>query len=178
VRLHEPNGTVRKQRSAVLPNDAVRRESGLAALDVQELLRAEISPEPGHGDHYVGACQRRARGDDAGAAMRDVGEGAAMDEGWRAFQRLHEVGIQRVAQKHRHRVIGRQIGRRHRRAVSPVADDHSAEARLQVRQIARQAQRRHHLGGDRDVESVLARIPGHHAAQPDDELAQGTVIPV
>ena len=39
------------------------------------------------------------------AAMRDVGERAAMHQRRRAFQRLHQVGLQRVAQQRRHGAV-------------------------------------------------------------------------
>jgi hypothetical protein len=86
-----------------------RREAGLAALDVEELLRAEIGAEAGLGHHIVGELQRRARRDHRVAAMGDVGERAAMDEGRIALQRLHQVGLQRVLQQHRHRAVGLEV---------------------------------------------------------------------
>ena len=82
---------------------AVGRQAGLAALDVEELLGAEIGAEAGFGHHIVGELERGGGGEHRVAAMRDIGERAAMDEGGRAFQRLHQVGRQRVLQQRRHR---------------------------------------------------------------------------
>ena len=76
----------------------VGRKPGLAALDVDEFLGAEIGAETRFGHYIVGELERGGGGHHRIAAMRDVGEGAAMDEGGRAFQRLHQVGRQRVLQ--------------------------------------------------------------------------------
>ena len=81
---------------------AVRRDAGLAALDVHELLGAEIGAEAGFGDHVIGEFERGRRRQHRIAAMRDIGERPAMDEGGRAFQRLHQVGRQRFLEQHGH----------------------------------------------------------------------------
>ena len=75
---------------------------GLAALDVEELLGPEVGAEAGLGHHVVGQLQRGARGDHGVAAMGDVGERPAMDEGRVALERLHEVGLDGVLEQHRH----------------------------------------------------------------------------
>ena len=66
--------------------------AGLAALDVEEFLGAEIGAEAGFGHDIVGELERGGGGEHRIAAMRDIGEGTAMDEGRRAFQRLHQIG--------------------------------------------------------------------------------------
>ena len=55
-------------------------ETGLAALDVEELLGAEIGAEAGLGDDIVGQAQGRLGRDHRIAAMGDIAERAAMDE--------------------------------------------------------------------------------------------------
>ena len=71
-------------------------EPGLAALDVEELLGPQIGAEAGLGDHVLAELERGARRHHRVAAVRDVGERPAMDEGRVALQRLHQVGRQRV----------------------------------------------------------------------------------
>ena len=83
-------------------HDAVRREPGLAAFDVDELLRAEVGAEAGFGHDIIGELERGRGGDHRIAAMRDIGEGAAMDEGGRAFQGLHQIGRDGFLQQRRH----------------------------------------------------------------------------
>ena len=82
---------------------AVGLEAGLAALDVDELFGAEVRAEAGLGHDVVGELQRRLRRDHRVAAVRDVGERAAVDEGGVVLQRLHEVGRDRVLEQRRHR---------------------------------------------------------------------------
>ena len=78
-------------------------QPGLPAFDVEELLRAQIGAEARFGDDIVGQRQRRARGDHRVAAVRDVGEGPAVDQDRIVLQRLHEIGLGRVLQHGRHR---------------------------------------------------------------------------
>ena len=71
-------------------------KSGLAALDVEKFLGAKIGAETTFGHHVVGELQCSSRRQYRVAAMRDVGEWTAMDEGRGAFQRLHQVRRQRL----------------------------------------------------------------------------------
>ena len=98
-------------------HDRVRPESRRAALDVEELLGAEVEPEARLGEHHVRAPQHQPRGDDAVAAVRDVAERTAVDERGRALDGLHQVGQHRVAQQRRHRALGAQVAAR--RPASP-----------------------------------------------------------
>ena len=99
---------------------AVRRDAGLAALDVEELLAAEVGAEAGFGHDVVGELERGRRRQHRIAAMRDVGERAAVDEGGRAFQRLHQVRRQRLLQQHGHGAVRLEVARAHRLAVAGI----------------------------------------------------------
>ena len=57
----------------------------LAALDIEELLCAAIEAETGLGDRPVGQVHGGFGGDDAAAAVRDVGERSSVDERRDAF---------------------------------------------------------------------------------------------
>ena len=83
-------------------DDAIGLEPGFAAFDVEEFLRAEIGAEASLGDHVVGELERRRGGDHRIAAMRDIGEGAAMHEGRIVLERLHEVRRERILEQRRH----------------------------------------------------------------------------
>ena len=155
-----------------------RLETGLAALDIEELFRAEIGAEACLGHHIVGELQCRGRRHDRVAAMRDVGERTAMHEGRIVLERLHQIGLHRVLQKHRHRAVALEVARIDRALVAPVSDDDVAEALLQILEISRQAQDRHHLRCDRDVEAGLAGIAVRNAAQRAHDLPQRTVVHV
>ena len=157
---------------------AVGRQTRLATLDVEEFLAAEIGAEAGFGDDVVGELERGGGRRHRVAAMRDVGERPAMDEGRRAFQRLHQVRRDRLLEQRRHGAVRLEILGEHRLAVAGIADDDFTEPLLQVVEIPGQAEDRHHFGGDRDVEAGLARIAVGDAAERTDYLAQRTVVHV
>ncbi len=157
---------------------AVGRKPGLAALDVEEFFAAEVGAETGFGHDVVGELERGGGGEHGVAAMRDVGERSAMDEGRRAFERLHEIRRQRVLEQRRHRALRLEVGGAHRFAVAGVADDDVAEPLLEVVEIVGEAEDRHHLGRDRDVEAVLARKAVGDAAERGHDRAQRAVVHV
>ena len=103
--------------------------------------------------------------------MRDIGERAAVHEGRVVLKRLHEVWLHRVFEQYGHRTIRLDVAAEDRRAVAAVGDDHVAQTLLQVRQIARQTQDRHDLGGHGDVKARLAWEAIGHAAQARGDLA-------
>ena len=110
--------------------------------------------------------------------MRDVGERAAVDEGGRAFERLHQVGRQRVLEQRGHRAMRLEVAGAHGFAVARIADDDVGEPLLEVLEILGEAEDRHHLGRDRDVEAVLAREAVGDAAERGDDSAQRPVVHV
>ena len=109
-----------------------RLQAGLAALDVEELLGAEVGAEAGLGHHVVGELQRRRRRQHRVAAVGDVGERAAVHEGRVVLERLHQVRLHRVPEQHRHRAVGLEVAGVDRRAVAAVGDDDVAEPLLEV----------------------------------------------
>ena len=85
-----------------------------ATLDVEELLGAEVGAEPRFGDDDVGERERRARRENAVAAVRDVAERPGVHEGRSALERLHEIRANRVLEQQRHRAGGAQLAGSHR----------------------------------------------------------------
>ena len=71
-----------------------------------------------------------------------------------------------------------EVAGAHRFAVAGIADDDVGEALLEVLEIAGEAEDRHHLGGDGDVEAVLAREAVGDAAERGDDRAQRAVVHV
>ncbi len=157
---------------------AIGFQPGLAALDVEEFLRAEVGAEAGLGHHVIRELQRGGRRRHRVAAMRDVGERAAVDEGGRAFERLHEVRRDCVLQQRRHGAVTLQFAGAHRFAITRIADDDVAEAGFQVLKILGEAEDRHHLRRHRDVETGFARITVRDAAERAYDLAQRAVVHV
>ena len=110
--------------------------------------------------------------------MRDVGERAAVDEGGRALQALHEVGREGVAQQRRHGAARLQLLRGDGGSLAPRADLDAREPGLQIGQVAGEAEHRHHFARHRDVEAVLARAAVRGAAEAVDDAAQRAVVHV
>ena len=110
--------------------------------------------------------------------MRDIGERAAMDEDRVVLDRLHQVWRDRILQQRRHRPRRLDVGGEHRFALAGLADDDVAEPPLQILQVGRQAEGRHHLRGGSDVEPVLAGIAVGDAAERGNGRAQCPVVHV
>ena len=110
--------------------------------------------------------------------MRDVRERAAVDEGRIVLQRLHEVRRHRVPQQHRHRPRRLDLLGAHQLARPGLTDNDVAESPLQVGEVAGETEDRHDLGGDDDVETVLAREPVCDPAERGDDRSQRPVVHV
>ena len=110
--------------------------------------------------------------------MRDVTERPTVDQRRCGLERLDEVGLDRVLHEDGHRARGTELACRDERPVSLLGDDHALDARLEVLEIARQAEDGHDLRGHRDVEAALAGHPVSRAAQTDDEATQRAIVHV
>ena len=110
--------------------------------------------------------------------MRYVRERSTMHERRIVLQRLHQIGLHRVPQQHRHRAVGLDIAAMHGRPVAPVRDDHVTQPSAQVVQIARQAEDRHDFRCDGYVKPRLPRKTVGGATKRAGDAAQGPVIHV
>ena len=157
-------------------HDGVRVQLCQTALDVKELLRAEIGGEARLGDGIVRELLRHARGEHAVAAVRDIRKRAAVDKHGRTLERLDKVGAERVAQQGGHRALGLEIVRRDGRAVIRISHDDAAEPRLEIGKALREAEHRHDLACNGDIEPVLARASVRPAAKPVHNVPQLPVV--
>ena len=80
--------------------------------------------------------------------------------------------------EHGHGAVGFQVARVDGALVAAVGDDDVAEALLQILEVGREAEDRHDLGGDGDVEAGFARKAVGDAAERADDLAQRPVVHV
>ena len=124
---------------------AARSQARQAAFDVDELLEAHVRAEAGLGDDRVDELEGDAIGHDGRVAVGNVGERAGVDEGRAAFERLHQVRLDRLAHQHGHRAGDLELLERHRLARVVLGDDHASESLAQILQIARQRKDGHHL---------------------------------
>ena len=173
------NAAVHLQRANGGDDDRCgRRQARLAALDVEELLGAEIGTEAGFGHDVVDELQRGLGRQHRVAAVRDVGERSAVDEYGVVLQRLHQIGHQRVLEEDGHGAIALQLLGGDRLPLAGVADDDVADALLEILQVIGEAEDRHDLGGDGDVEAVLAREAVGDAAERADDRTQRAIVHV
>ena len=77
-------------------HDAVGLDTRHAALRIEKFFRAEVCAESRLGDDPVGKPECGVSRQDAVAAVRDVGKRAAVHDGGRTFERLHQIGLDRV----------------------------------------------------------------------------------
>ena len=99
-----------------------------------------------------------------------------MDQRGRAFDALHQIGLDGVFEQRRHRALRLQIAHVNGFAATVPGDNHRAEAVFEVGQIAREAEGGHHFAGDGDVEAVRAQRAVHGFAEAADDVAQLAVV--
>jgi hypothetical protein len=155
-----------------------RREPADTAHDVAELLEAEIAGEPGFSHDVVGRLDRNAIGDDRIRRMRDVAERTGVHQRWLPFERLHDVGLDRVLHHHRHRAGDLQHLRGDRLAIIGIRDDDAAETSTKIGEAARQREDRHHFRGRGDDELALTGEAVRLATEPDHRVTQLAVVHV
>ena len=108
--------------------------------------------------------------------MGDVGEGAAVDKRGRTLERLHQVGLERILKQCSHGALSLEVAGADGLAGKAVADDDLAQALLKIVDTRGQAQDCHDLGGNGDIEAVLARHALGLTANAVDDVAQLTVV--
>ena len=155
---------------------AVGFESALATLDVDEFFRAKVCAKARFGNGVIAKRQGAAGGDETVAAVGDVGKGAAVHQRRRAFDGLHQVRLDGVFQKRRHRALRLQVAGVHRFAAAVPGDDHRAEAFFQVGKIAREAEGGHDFARHGDVKAIRAQGAVHGFAEAADDVAQLAVV--
>ena len=165
-------------RTVVTRHDRVRPQPADPADDVEELLHAHVRAEAALGDDVVAELQADEVGDERVVAVRDVGERPAVDERRLALERLDEVRLDRVLEKHGHRARRLQLLGDDGLALPRVADGDRAEPPAQVVQVAGDGEDRHDLRRRGDVEAGLARIAVRAPAEADRDLPQRAVVDV
>ena len=149
-----------------------------AALDIEELLGTEVGTKAGLGNGNIAKTHGHAGGHDGVAAVGNVGEGTTVDKRRRALEGLNQVGLERVLEQGRHGALSLKVAGTNGLAGKAVANDNLAQALLEVVDARGQAQDRHDLGGNGDVEAVLARHALSLTANAVDDVAQLTVVHV
>ena len=113
---------------------SIRCQPGRAALDVEELFRADICTEPRLGDEVVTRMDADQVGDDGGVTGGDVAERTRVHENWRLLHGLHQVRLDGILQHHRHGAGHLERLSRHWIAIAVVADDDSSHSLAEITQ--------------------------------------------
>ncbi len=158
--------------------DHVGFQAGLAALDVEEFLRTEVGAETGFCNDIIGQLEAGSGGHHGVAAVGNIGERAAMDDGGGTFQGLHQVRHHGVLEQGGHGAVGLDVLAGDGLHVAGIADDDIRQPLAQVFEVGSQAEDCHDFGSHGDVETGLAREAVARAAQGDGDVAQGAVIHV
>ncbi|CAB4798185.1 unannotated protein [freshwater metagenome] len=159
-------------------NGGIGSQARGAALDIEETLSAHVGAEACLGDEVVAAADTDLVGDDAAVAVGDVAEWASVYEHRSAFERLHQVGLERIAHDRRHGACTLQGFCSDRLARWGVANNNATEALAHVFERRAQSKDGHHFGGGSDVESGLAGDAIFGRAEADDDVAQRALIDV
>ena len=104
-----------------------------------------------------------------------------MHKGRRTADCLYQIGFQCVFQQNRHSVLRHKVARKHGFAVKIVGNQNIAQTTLQVDNVFRKGQHRHHFASRRNVEfflvrhSVLYVVIDHHSTQSTIVYVQATI---
>ena len=123
----------------------VRTQSAGAALDVHELLKAEVCSETGLGYDVIGVAEREAVCHDGAASVGDVAEWPRMDERGLTFRRLHEVRQERLPQQGHERTDRAHLRRRYGLSVLADGDGDTGKPLSEVCRVGGEREDSHDL---------------------------------
>ena len=133
---HDANSSVAVVDLTVTGGDLASRA---AAEDRVTTIDTLIEPESRLGDADLAELLSQLGRDHGVAAVGDVGERPAVDEGRRALERLDEVRVDGVAEERRHRAGDLEVLRQHRPAVEREPQEDPAQAALEIHQVLGEA---------------------------------------
>ena len=150
------------------------------ALDIKELLRAEVSAEACLSNCVISKLEGHLGSGDRVAAMRDIRERTAVHDRGNVLQSLYQVGLKGILKECCHRALCVQVACGYRLLLADfavcVADDDPGESLLEVVDIACKAKYCHDLGCNRDIIAVFTRSSVDSSAEAVDDKAELTVI--
>ena len=146
------------------------------ALDIQELLSAQVSTEASLGDGVVAKLQSNLGSGHGVAAVSDVCEGSAVDKGRSVLQSLNQVGLQSVLEECSHSALCIQVTGSDRLTLTGVSNHQTSQTVLKVGDVGSQAQNSHDLGSNGDVVAILTGHAVGLAAHAVNNITQLTVV--
>ena len=160
----------------------VGTKTGHTALDIQELLRAEVSAESCFCDSVIRKLHSHLCSSYRVASVSDVGERTAVYDRGHVFKRLYQIGLEGVLEKSCHSALSVQVACCDGLLLADfsvcIADDDPGESLLEVVDVAGKAKDCHDLGGNCDVIAVLAGRSVDSSAKTVHYEAKLTVVHV
>mmetsp|Transcript_14595 Transcript_14595/g.39308 ORF Transcript_14595/g.39308 Transcript_14595/m.39308 type:complete len:364 (+) Transcript_14595:281-1372(+) len=161
--------------------DAVGAQARVAALDVEELLHANVRAKSCL-RHDIALLAHELEGDlvrhNGRVAVGNVGEGTRVHEHGRALESLHERGHDRILHKYCEGSANAEVVCCDRLARARCTNDHGPQALAHVLKSRGQGEHRHDLRCHADVVAGLPRHALLSRALAYSDLAQEAVIHV
>ena len=157
-------------------DDRRRRQACHAALDIEEFLRAEVRAEACLCDRIITELKRGFCCENGVAAVCNIGKRTAVNKRRRAFQRLHEIRLERILQQRGHRADSVQITRCYRLFIIGICDYNARKTLLEVGDRGCEAEYRHDLRSNRDIIAVFTRYAVDSAAEAVRNITELAVI--
>ncbi len=147
-------------------------ESREAALEIPELLEADIRAESAFRDVVIGQFRADQVGDDRVLADGDIGEGTGVDEHGLPLDGLEQGGVERVHHPGGHRAIHLEVGRGDVLAGAALRHDDFPDPLAHVLETRGHGQNGHQLAAHGNHESGVHFQSVHLAALADGDVAQ------
>ncbi len=160
-------------------NRRVGSQTAVTALDIEELLRADVSTETRLGKQIIATLDTDQIGEDAAVAVRDIGKRTSMDQRRCIFQCLQQVRPQRIFHQDSHRPGCTNLLGSDRFFVIRIANNCSTKSFTHILQRGRERQNCHDFAGNGDVKARLAYDSAFElAAQANDNTAQRPILDI
>ena len=174
AREHGGSATVHLQGSDGGYNHGnIGRQAAEPALQVPELLEADVGAEPTLGDVIVRQLQPDLVGQNRRLTDGDVGERPCVDQRGLTFDGLEEVGVDGPAHEGRHGAADFQVAGGDFVALLVPTDDDLVHPLPHISEAGSHRQDGHHLRGDGDLEAALHHEAVHVPADSDDDVTEG-----
>ena len=153
-------------------NGNVGGQAGQTALDVPELLEADVGSEAGLGHVVVKQLQSQTVADNGGLADSDVGKRTGVDQHGLMLHGVAHGGVDGVTHPGGHGAGHFQILGGDGLAAAAVSHNNLADAVTEILQVTGNSQNSHQLGANGDAELGLHQVAVLGAADADDDVPQ------
>ena len=165
-----------KRESRGNQNCKVGLQACLTALDVEELLRTEVGTETCLRYGIFSMAHRHLCSNHRVTAVRDIREGATVNDYWVVLGCLHKVGVDSILQQCHHSTRYTEVINREWGVVVAHAKHDAADTSVEVVYITRKAEDSHNLGCGSDVEACLCGYAISRTTKTRHDVTQRAVV--